>query len=262
MTYRHREAAWVRPASASDGCFFQSAPDADLAASTSVHVEITSESRRRGSRRATWHRPPPTASLPSRPRANGRSLRPSTSAASIAWPARLGAPTVMPRVGSIEDNQEPAATQAFAAGLEQQRRARLSAQLEVSEQRMGELVRAFFEGDFLTDFDSVYLLDGNSVRQYKASVQQRLTDKLAGSVTVRYGSIDGDVSSRARRLRDHRNPGRSGRPARRSRSCRRGPDSRSSCAACDRTYRLRPPCSPTTPTSSRSRSRRISRSSA
>jgi len=59
---------------------------------------------------------------------------------------------------------------------------------------MGELVRAFFEGDFLTDFDSVYLLDGNSVRQYKASVEQRLTDTLSGSIDVRFGSIDGTVS--------------------------------------------------------------------
>jgi hypothetical protein len=58
---------------------------------------------------------------------------------------------------------------------------------------MGELVRAFFQGDFLTDFDSVYLLDGNSVRQYKASVTQRLSNTLSGNVTARYGSIDGNV---------------------------------------------------------------------
>ena len=47
---------------------------------------------------------------------------------------------------------------------------------------MGELVRAFFEGDFLTDFDSVYLFDGNDVRQYKAAIQQRLSNTLSGNV--------------------------------------------------------------------------------
>jgi hypothetical protein len=67
-------------------------------------------------------------------------------------------------------------------------------QFEVSEQRMGELVRAFFEGDFLTDFDSVYLLDGNNVRQYSGSIQQRFSNTLSGNVTVRYGSIDGQVA--------------------------------------------------------------------
>jgi hypothetical protein len=71
-------------------------------------------------------------------------------------------------------------------------------QLEVSEQRMGELVRAFFEGDFLTDFDSVYLLDGNNVRQFKAAIQQRLSNTLSGNVTVRYGSIDGEVAGGSR----------------------------------------------------------------
>ena len=33
---------------------------------------------------------------------------------------------------------------------------------------MGEVVRAFFEGDLLTDFDSVYFFDGNTVRQNQA----------------------------------------------------------------------------------------------
>ena len=51
------------------------------------------------------------------------------------------------------------------------------------------------EGDFLTDFDSRYLLDGTTIRQYRATVQKRLTDTLAGSLSVRYGSIDGEVSS-------------------------------------------------------------------
>ena len=74
---------------------------------------------------------------------------------------------------------------------------------------MSELVRAFFEGDFLTDFDSVYFFDGNSVRQYKASVEQRLTDTLRGSVAVRYGTIDGDrLRAVAASLGIVANPGR------------------------------------------------------
>jgi len=105
-----------------------------------------------------------------------------------------GAPTIMPRVGSIEDNQEPASTQAYAVGLDRKVGRDTSLQIEASQQKMGELVRAFFEGDFLTDFDSVYLLDGNTVRQYRAAIQQRLSDTLASSISVRYGSIDGSVT--------------------------------------------------------------------
>ena len=56
-------------------------------------------------------------------------------------------------------------------------------------------VRTFFQGDFLTDFDSVYLLDGNSVRQVKGSITQRLSNKLSANVSVRYGSIDGHVNA-------------------------------------------------------------------
>jgi hypothetical protein len=60
---------------------------------------------------------------------------------------------------------------------------------------MDEVVRAFFEGDLLTDFDSVYFFDGNSVRQVQASARQRLSDTLAGSVAVRYGEIGGPIAS-------------------------------------------------------------------
>jgi len=103
----------------------------------------------------------------------------------------------MPRVSSIEESQEPAATQSYAIGLERRVDADSSLRFEVTEQRMGELVRAFFEGDFLTDFDSVYLLDGNSVRQYRATFDQRLSDTLAASLSVRYGAIDGAVSAQS-----------------------------------------------------------------
>ena len=127
---------------------------------------------------------------------------------------------------------------------------------------MGELVRAFFEGDFLTDFDSLYLLDGNTIRQYKATVQKRLSDTLAGSVTVRYGSIDGEVSSPSSvyyGITGNSGHFYSARASVEVLPTRTGfavlvpeppPGSR----------RLRRPSSPTTPTSSPSRSRRISRS--
>jgi len=108
-----------------------------------------------------------------------------------------GLTSVMPRVSSIEESQEPAATQSYAIGLERRVDADSSLRFEVTEQRMGELVRAFFEGDFLTDFDSVYLLDGNSVRQYRATFDQRLSDTLAASLSVRYGAIDGAVSAQS-----------------------------------------------------------------
>ncbi len=194
MTYRHRE-AMVGPSGVGvDGAFYQSAPDADLAARTSVNLNDQIQVQ---------------GGVVARYIGNGASsygIAPTASASYDFGPATLyvrglyrvagstSNPTVMPRVGSIEDSLEPAATQAFAVGVSRRAGADSALQFEVSEQRMGELVRAFFEGDFLTDFDSVYLLDGNSVRQYRASMERRLTDKLSGSLSVRYGSIDGDVS--------------------------------------------------------------------
>jgi Carboxypeptidase regulatory-like domain len=198
MTYRYKEAAVGPSGVGAQGTFFQSAPDADLSASTSVRVGDRAEvqggvvARYMGTGgNAYGIAPVLTASY--------------TIGAATVYVHGLyrvagstqGAPTVMPRVASIEDNQEPAATQALATGVEFQAGRDTAFRFEASEMRMGELVRAFFEGDFLTDFDSVYLLDGNSVRQYKASVQHRLTDKLAGTLSARYGQIDGNVSSQS-----------------------------------------------------------------
>ena len=194
MTYRHREAAVGPSIVGAQGGYTQSAPDADLNAGTSVRVtdrlvvDAGVVGRYLGS--AAY------------------GLAPALTARYDMGPATVyvrglyrvagsapSAPAVMPRVGSIEDNQEPAATQAFAVGVERKVGRDTELRVEASEMRMGELVRAFFEGDFLTDFDSVYLLDGNSVRQYRASIQQRLTDTLASTVALRYGSIDGAVTS-------------------------------------------------------------------
>ena len=195
MTYRHREASVGPSGVGVDGTFFQTAPDADLAASSSV--KVTDRMQLEGGVVARYMGAGTSA----------YGIAPAATASYDFGPATLWVrglyrvvgstanPTVMPRVGSIEDSLEPAATQSYAIGLSQRTGPDSLVQLEVSEQRMGELVRAFFEGDFLTDFDSLYLLDGNTIRQYKATVQTRLTDTLAGSVTVRYGSIDGEVSS-------------------------------------------------------------------
>jgi len=101
--------------------------------------------------------------------------------------------TVLPRVASIEDNADPASRESYAVGFER-RAGNASVRFEVSTQRMDEVVRAFFEGDLLTDFDSVYFFDGNTVRQMQASATHRLTDKVSGSVAVRYGEIRGTIA--------------------------------------------------------------------
>lgn len=194
MTYRHREAAVGPSIVGAQGAYTASAPDADLTASTAIRVTDRMEveggvvGRYLGSA-AYGIAPALTARYDLGPATvYVRGLyRVAESAPSV--------PSVMPRVGSIEDNQEPAATEAYAIGLERKVGRDTELRVEASEMRMGELVRAFFEGDFLTDFDSVYLLDGNSVRQYRASIQQRLSDTIASTVALRYGSVDGTVTA-------------------------------------------------------------------
>ena len=66
--------------------------------------------------------------------------------------------------------------------------------LEASNQRVSEAVRAFFDGDFLTEFDSVYLFDGNLVRQYQGVATRKLSNKVSGTMAVRYGSIESDIA--------------------------------------------------------------------
>ena len=101
---------------------------------------------------------------------------------------------VLPLVLSIEENREATARKGFVFGLEKTSGEGGTFRLDASDQRVGEAIRAFFAGDFLTDFDSIYLFDGNRVRQYQATANQRLTDKVAGSMSVRYGSIGGTIA--------------------------------------------------------------------
>jgi hypothetical protein len=195
MTYRHSEATAGPSGVGADGALLQSAPDADLEASTSVRLSDRFEiqggvvGRYLGSG-TTAYGIAPAATLRYR---MGNATLYARGLYRVAG-STVGAAMVMPRVASIEENQDPASTEAFAVGFEKAAGPDASVQIEVSQQKMGELVRAFFAGDFLTDFDSVYLLDGNTVRQYRATAQKRLSNRLAASVSVRYGSIDGNVS--------------------------------------------------------------------
>lgn len=197
MAYRHWEASVGPSGVGADGVFVQAAPDADLAASTSfkagdrVVLEGGVVARYLGASPGAYGIAPVATArydVGGGATVYARGLYRVLGSTSQAT-------AVMPRIASIEESLEPAATRALAVGLQRKVGADSQVQLEVSEQRIGEIVRAFFQGDFLTDFDSVYLLDGNAVRQYKASVTQRLSNALSGNLAVRYGSIDGKVAA-------------------------------------------------------------------
>jgi Carboxypeptidase regulatory-like domain len=198
MVYRYREASVGPSGVGSDGVFVQAAPDADLSASTAFKVSDHFEVEGGVVARYLGNAPGGYGVAPmatARYTVNGTTVY--VHGLYRALGSTSSATTVMPRIASIEENQEPAASRAFAVGVQRTVGENSQLQFEVSEQKMGEIVRAFFQGDFLTDFDSVYLLDGNSVRQYKASVTQRLSNTLSGNVSVRYGSIDGIVASQS-----------------------------------------------------------------
>ena len=113
---------------------------------------------RAASSRATS--PAATASLRARWRATSSPTRPSCScAASTEWPSPAR-PTarLLPRVASIDDTDESASSHSVAAGLERKGDQGASFRVQASQQKLDEVVRAFFDGDFLTDFDSVYLM--------------------------------------------------------------------------------------------------------
>jgi hypothetical protein len=193
MTYRHREATVGPSGVGSEGAFFLTAPDADLSASTSLrlfpHTEVE------GGVVARYL----SGGYGIAPRATVRYDLGNGAVLFVRGLYRvaesgIGNGTVLPRVASIEENAEPASREGYAVGIE--RNAGDSTyKFEASTQRMDEVVRAFFEGDLLTDFDSVYFFDGNSVRQVQASARHRLSDTLAGSVAVRYGDIRGSIAS-------------------------------------------------------------------
>jgi carboxypeptidase family protein len=192
MVYRYREAAVGPSGVGAQGAFIASSPDADLAASTAVRLSPRAQVQ---------------AGVVGRYLAGGYGIAPQLVARYDVGAGTyffvgglyrttesgIGSGTTMPRVASIEDNLAAASRQLYTVGVERTNEDS-SFRIEASEQRVGEVVRAFFEGDFLNNLDSVYLLDGNTVRQYQASGRRRLTQVLAATVSARYGQIGGTVS--------------------------------------------------------------------
>lgn len=194
MTYRHREGTIGPSGVGSDGAFLMSAPDGDLSAGSSVRVSSRAELE---------------GGVIARYLAGGYGIAPRLGARydlgdktyvfvrGLYRVAQSGTAsgTVLPLVTSIEESGEATSRRGFVLGLERRAGPDGSFHFEASDQRINETVRAFFEGDFLTDFDSVYLFDGNSVRQYKLSGSHRLNDKLSASIGLRYGRIGGDPAA-------------------------------------------------------------------
>jgi hypothetical protein len=193
MTYRHREGTIGSSAVATDAAPLLSAPDADLAASVS---------QRLGSRGEV------EGGVVARYLAGGYGVAPRIAAKYNVGgqtyvfvrglyrvtDSTSAVPSPLPLVSSVEDSSDASARKGLTVGLEKAGGSD-SFKLEASNYRMNEAVRAFFEGDFLTDFDSVYLFDGNMLRQYQGTYTRRLTDTVSGTVSVRYGTIDGVVAS-------------------------------------------------------------------
>lgn len=194
MTYRRREGTGASSGVSTNGTLFGASPDADLAAGASVRL---------GSKATV------EGGVLARYLAGGYGIAPRAVARyelvdgtflvvrGLYRVASSGTSTgmVLPRVASIDDPNEAASRHSLAVGLEHKGDDGASVRLQASQQRLDEVVRAFFDGDLLTDFDSVYLMSGNTVRQLDASGQHRLTQTLAGSVSMRYGTIDGTVKS-------------------------------------------------------------------
>jgi hypothetical protein len=194
MTYRHREGTVGPSGVSTDGTFLLSAPDADLSASASAKLSSNALVE---------------AGVVARYLSGGYGVAPTATVrydlgdqtavfVRGLWRAResgIGVGTTMPLVASIDDRGEATSRKGFAFGLQRRAGDGGSYLIEVSSQRVGEAVRAFFEGDFLTDFDSVYFFDGNLVRQYRATATHRLSDTVSGSINALYGTIGSDVAA-------------------------------------------------------------------
>lgn len=193
MTYRHREAAVGPSGVGSQGAFIATSPDADLSASTTLRVSPRAQVQ---------------GGVVARYVAGGYGIAPRVVARYDVGDGTyvfvsglyrmaesgIGSATYLPRVASLDDDTSAAANRSYSVGIERANGEESAFRIEASEQRIGEVVRAFFEGDFLTNLDSVYLLDGNTVRQYQAAGRHRLSKTLAGTLSARYGQIDGAVA--------------------------------------------------------------------
>lgn len=194
MTYRHREGTVGPSGVGSDGAFFLSAPDADLSASASFKATSRGEIETGAVARYLAGGYGIAPRLAARYDVLGDGTYVFVRGLYRVAESRTPNGTFLPLVVSIEENGEAASRKGFAAGIERKSKGGGSVRVEVSNQRVNEAVRAFFEGDFLTDFDSVYLFDGNSVRQYQVTGTHRLSDKVSGSMAVRCGSVGGDLA--------------------------------------------------------------------
>lgn len=191
MTYRRREGLGSASGVTSNGAYFPAAPDADLSAAASVRLgsRVQLEGGAVGRYLGGGYGIAPRA-VARYELADGAVVFVRGLYRVVESGVLTG--TVMPRVASIDDSNEPASRRSVAAGFEHHGDEG-SFRFQASQQKLDEVVRAFFDGDLLTDFDSVYLMSGNTVRQVDASVQHRLTRTLAGTASVRYGTIDGAV---------------------------------------------------------------------
>lgn len=193
MTYRHREGTVGPNGISTDGAFLLSAPDADLSATASARV--SSRAQVEGGVIARYlgggYGLAPVAAL----RYDlGNHTTVFVRGLLRARESGTGNATAFPLVVSIEENPEASSRKGLTVGVERRDGDGSLVRLEASNQRVSEAVRAFFEGDFLTDFDSVYFFDGNLVRQYQVVGTRRLSDKVSGTLAVRYGSIASDIA--------------------------------------------------------------------
>ncbi len=193
MTYRHREASVGPSGVGSQGAFIASSPDADLFASTTVRLSSRAQLEGGVVGRSVAGGYGVAPRLIARYRVGDETYVFVGGLYRVAE-SGIGTGTSLPRVASIEDDTSSAATQALSVGVERALASGSAFRIEASEEHIGEVVRAFFEGDFLSNLDSVYLLDGNTIRQYRASGRHKLSQTLAATVTARYGQIDGAVT--------------------------------------------------------------------
>jgi len=193
MTYRHREGTVGPTGIGSDGAFLLSAPDADLSATASAR--LSSRAQVEGGVIARYL----SGGYGLAPVAAVRYDLGNQTTAFVrgllrARESGTGNATAFPLVVSIEESSEATSRKGFTVGIERRDGNGSLLRMEASNQRVSEAVRAFFEGDFLTEFDSVYLFDGNLVRQYQAVATRRLSQNVSGTMSARYGSIDSDIS--------------------------------------------------------------------
>jgi hypothetical protein len=193
MTYRHREGTVGPSAAGNSGALLLSAPDADLSAAATVRLSsrLDLEGGVVGRYLSGGYGIAPR--LEARYRVGDQTYIFVRGLHRVADSAGINT-AVLPLVTSIDDSREAMSRKGFSAGIERSGSGDGTWRIEASNQRVSEAVRAFFESDFLTDFDSVYLFDGNVVRQFQATLTHRLTDTVSGTIAVRYGRIDGQLA--------------------------------------------------------------------